>query len=72
MRVDIRSYTRVIIRKDGEYLVGREMLGKTLKWSTSPWDAWWTRDMETARKMAKELGGIAVLFNPIIGKTKVL
>ena len=72
MCVDIRQYTRVIVRKDGEYLVGREMLSRKLKWSTSPWDAWWTRDMEDARKLATRIGGIVVLFNPVVGKVKVI
>ena len=72
MCVDIRTYTRVIVRKDGEYLVGREMLSRKLKWSTSPWDAWWTRDMEDAREIALKTGGITVLFNPVVGETKVI
>ena len=72
MCVDIRQYTRVIVRKDGEYLVGREMLSRKLKWSTSPWDAWWTRDMEDARKLADRIGGVMVLFNPVVGNVKVI
>lgn len=72
MSVDIRQYTRVIIRKNNDYLVGRQMFSRQLKWSTSPWDAWWTRDVEVARNVARATGGTAVLFNPVVGRTAVL
>jgi hypothetical protein len=72
MCVDIRKYTRVVIRKNREYLQCKSELHGALVWSTSPWDAWWTRNAETARDIAKKTGGIAMLFNPITGKTKVL
>ena len=72
MSVDIRTYTRVIIIKNREYLVGREVFSRELKWSTSPWDAWWTRNVEDAAKVANSVSGMLVLFNPVIGETKMM
>lgn len=72
MSVDIREYTRVIVLKNRQYLVGRDMICRDLKWSPSPWEAWWTRDMDDARRLADRVGGVPVLFNPIVGETKEL
>lgn len=72
MNVDIRQYTRVIIRKNNVYLQGRSSLCGNLVWSTSPWDAWWTRNAEDARNIARVIGGIPVLFNPISKRTAIL
>lgn len=72
MSVDVRAYTRVIIRKNGEYLQCMDVKCKTLIWSISPWDAWWTRNAEDARDVARKTGGIPILFNPVIGKTAIL
>ena len=72
MKTDIRTKTGMIIRKDGEYLVGTICYSTDLRWSISPWDAWITRDREKARKLARITGGIVMLFNPIIGEAKVL
>ena len=71
MSVDIRSYTRVIIRKNGQYLQGKELSGK-LAWNSSRYTAWYTRDADVARKVAVRTGGIAMLFNPVVGKVSVL
>ena len=72
MSVDIRQYTRVIIRKNSEFLQCKSALHGGLVWSTSPWDAWWTRNADDARKVAMETGGIAMLFNPVIGKVMMM
>ena len=72
MSIDIRSYTRLIIQKNGDYLQGREMIGKRLIWNNSPYNAWWTRDIEKARNVALKTGGIMMLFNPVIGKVAVM
>ena len=69
---DILLYTRVIIRKNREYLTGRDVFTRQFKWNPSPWDAWWTRDKETAMVVARQTGGIMMLFNPVIGEVKVL
>ena len=71
MKVDIRRKTCLIIRRNGEYLVGRILGSRDLRWSGSPYDAWSTRDKETAEEKAKQTGGIVMLFNPIVGKMKV-
>ena len=70
MRTDIRSRTGLIIRKDGEYLVGTICYSTDLRWSRSPWDAWRTRDREKAEKIAKVTGGDMWLFNPVAGQLK--
>ena len=72
MSVNIRNYTRVIIRKNGEYLQGKEMLTNRLHWNNSRYTAWYTRDADLARKVAIKTGGIAMLFNPVVGKVEVL
>ena len=65
MKVDIRQYTRVIIIKNGKYLVGKDPVMNALKWSDSPYDAWWTRNADDARKVSAKIGGAMMLFNPI-------
>lgn len=68
-RDDLRRKTAIIIRKNGEYLVGRELYDGPLRWSKDRYDAWRTRDREKARRIARVTGGVTVLFNPIIGRT---
>ena len=72
MKDDVRRATRLIIRKNGEYMVGRILYSRELRWSTSPNDAWWTRDMEKAEDMARKLGGIVVMYNPVVNQIRVL
>ena len=69
-RDELRRQTCLIIRKDGEYLVGTILYSRELRWSGSAFDAWRTRDREAARRIARITGGELVLFNPIIGKTR--
>ena len=68
----LRKETCIIIRKHGEYLVGSILYSEDLRWSGSKYDAWRTRDRDEARDVARETGGVMVLFNPIIGMTKVM
>ena len=70
--MDIRTKTCIIIRKNSEYLVGFIVYTKELRWSTSPYDAWKTRDREKAAEVARKVGGVMVLFNPIAGQMKIL
>ena len=72
MKDDIRKKTCIIIRKNGEYLVGKILWSNDLRWSVYHTDAWRTRNMEKARAMARRTGGIMVLFNPIVNKKKVI
>ena len=70
--MDIRKLTCVIIKKNGEYLVGTILGTLQLRWSRYAYDAWRTRDIEKARKVARITGGTMVLFNPAVGEPKVL
>ena len=70
--MDIRQATCIIIRKDGEYLVGTICYSKELRWSGSPYDAWRTRKKEDAKRVAGKVGGEMVLFNPIVRQMKAI
>lgn len=72
MRDDIRKATCLIIRKNNEYLVGTILYSTDLRWSISPYDAWQTRDKAAAEMVARKVGGIMVLFNPILNMKKVM
>ena len=50
MTEDLRKATRLIIKKDGEYMVGRILYSRELRWSKSPYDAWWTKDKAKAEE----------------------
>ena len=70
IRMDIRRQTGLIIRKDGEYLVGYIVYTDELRWSSSPWDAWRTRIRAKARSIAEKTGGEIMLFNPVAGQIR--
>ena len=70
--MDIRTKTCIIIRKDGEYLVGTILYSTDLRWSGSPYDAWRTRRKEDAKRVARKVDGEMVLFNPIVKQMKVM
>jgi len=70
--MNIRKETCIIIRKDGEYLVGTILFSTDLRWSWSPYDAWRTRRKEDAERVARKVGGEMVLFNPIVKQMKVI
>ena len=70
--MDIRLETCLIIRKNGEYLVGAIIWSKDLRWSIYPYDAWRTRNREKADRMARATGGVVMLFNPLAGQLRVL
>lgn len=67
---EIRRKTGIIIRREGEYLVGTILYSTDLRWSRSPYDAWITRRIEDARMVAAATGGEMVLFNPIVNQMK--
>lgn len=69
--VDVRLATCLIVRKNGEYLVGKKLYGEDLQWSNSPYDAWKTRNRDEAQYVAKKAGGILMLFNPVLGQLRV-
>ena len=72
MKGDIRKKTCIVIRKNGEYLVGYIVFTDELRWSGSPYDAWKTRNKEKAAEVARKTGGIMVLFNPIVNQKRVM
>ena len=72
MKDDIRKQTGIIIRKNGEYLVGTILNTSDLRWSTSPYEAYRTRDRKKAEKLARRTGGVMVLFNPIVNQMRIL
>lgn len=72
MKDEIRKKTGIIIRKDGEFLVGTILKSTDLRWSSSPFDAWSTRNLGFAEMVAAMVGGELVLFNPIVNQMKVL
>lgn len=69
---DIRKATCLIIRKNSEYLVGTVMYTTDLRWSSSPYDAWKTRNRDKAEDIARKSGGIVMLWNPVVRQMKVL
>lgn len=71
MRDDIRKKTVIIIRRNNEYLVGMTIFAD-IRWSIYPYDAWQTRDRNLAEEIAKEVGGITMLFNPVVRQIRVL
>ena len=70
--MDIRQRTCLIIKKNGEYLVGMNQILHCLNWSTSPYDAWRTRNKEDASRVARVTGGTLYLFNPVVAQIKEL
>lgn len=72
MMNDIRKQTAIIIRKNGEYLVGTILNTKDLRWSGSPYEAWRTRDRDKAAEIARKTGGVMMLFNPIVNQLRIL
>lgn len=71
-RNEIRRKTCIVIRRNGEYLRGKDMLTRELMWTGSIYDAWKTRDLEQAKEVARKLGGITVLFNPILRQKQII
>lgn len=72
MKDDIRRQTCLIIRRNGEYLVGRIVFSTDLRWSIYAHEAFRTRDREKAQALARRTGGTVMLFNPIVRQMRVL
>ena len=70
--MNIRLETGIIIQKDGQYLVARIVGTNELRWSSSHWDAWRTREREFALMVADKVGGTQMLFNPVAGQLRGL
>ena len=70
--MNIRTKTGIIIQRDNMYLVGVIFGSTELRWSTSPWDAWITRNKDDASRVARMVGGVRMLFNPVAGQLRGL
>lgn len=70
--MDIRTKTCIIIRKNRLFLQGKECYTNKPKWTQYRHQAWKTRDKEKAEEIARKVGGVMVLFNPVADQTKVI
>ena len=50
--------------------MGTILKSTDLRWSSSPFDAWSTRNRGDAEMVAAMVGGEPVLFNPIVNQMK--
>ena len=70
--MDIRTKTCIIIRKNRLFLQGKECYTNKPKWTQYRHQAWKTRDKEKAAEIARKVGGVMVLFNPVADQMKVI
>ena len=70
--MDIRTKTCIIIRKNRLFLQGKECFTTKTKWTQYRHQAWKTRDKEMAAEIARKVGGVMVLFNPVADQVKVI
>lgn len=70
--MDIRKLTCLIIKKGSEFLVGTICFSTELRWSIYASDAWRTRDRQIAEMVARKVGGVIMLYNPVINETREL
>ena len=68
--MNIRKRTFLIVCVGCEYLVGWNIVMNRPNFSTSPWDAWRTRDREIAGRVAERIGGKLILFNPVAAQIR--
>lgn len=65
--MNIRKQTQLIVKRGQDFLVGTILFSTDLRWSSSPWDAWGTRNREAAQKVARKVDGELWLWNPVAG-----
>ena len=68
--MNVRRCTVLIVKRGSQFLVGRIPYSTELRWSTSQYDAWKTREREAAQKVARIVGGDLWLFNPVVGQIR--
>ena len=68
--MNVRKCTVLIIKRGSQFLVGRIPYSMEYRWSDSPYDAWQTRERETASTVARRVGGDLWLFNPVVGQLR--
>ena len=70
--MDIRKQTFIIIRKNNMYLQGKEFFTNKPKWTQYRHQAWRTRNRQKAEQIARIVGGVMVLYNPVADQMKVI
>lgn len=72
MKDDIRLHTYLIIRRNGEYVGGRILGSKEIRWTIYAHEAAKTRNRQIAEIAARRVGGILMLYNDITGEARPL
>lgn len=62
----------MIIRRNGEYLVGTVLYSRDLRWSIYRHDAYRMRNRDYAERLARKTGGVVMLWNPVVEQIRVL
>ena len=66
-RNDAESRTKLIVQVGMKFLYAGDPNG-FLRYSTSPYDAWHTRNITKARWVAEKVGGNVLVFNSLNGE----
>lgn len=65
----LKTGTVFIVERGGAYLVAVPYTdNKVLRWSQSKYDAARIEDYKTADRVAKKVGGVVKMFEPITGR----
>lgn len=67
----IRKKTKIVVCRDRQYLVGATDYGQLI-WSRYLYDAWGTRHIRDAVRVARKVGGQLILFNSVTGETEMI
>lgn len=70
--MDIRLLTRCVVQKGKLYFKCLDMFYGVMLWTDSPYEAWSTRKLDTAYRVAWKLGGSVRLFNPAVNEVAPL
>ena len=69
--MDIRKYTFCIIKRGRLYLKGLDLFGHP-DWTQYTYDAWRTRNLDTALRISWKFNGSVNLFNTVVGQVAPL
>lgn len=56
---------RYIIKKGRQYLLRFD--GIDIRYTPSSYDSWWSKNFDSAIRIAKAIGGKVMKFNPVTG-----
>lgn len=70
--MNVRLCTVLIVKRGSMFMVGKIPYSAEFRWSNSAYDAWRTRDRQTAENVARIVGGDLWLWNPISGQLREL